>query len=203
MEYRQCHPCVDRLWADVHTHAVYISPWMGGLPNHCGSRKGLWGNYGESLSYPEEIYTVCSARNIHYLTIVFNLQPMVAVQNILPREQIPLGMSLISFCQTFGGTLSLSLAQNVFTSSLREGLKTFAPLVDVEKVLDAGATGFRDVVRPGEVAGVIRAYDFGLRRIFYLAAALSVGCFVFAWGMGWYSVNAKSEPPKATTPEVV
>src|SRR4051794_18940012 len=103
---------------------------------------------------------------------------MVAVQNILPREQIPLGMSLISFCQSFGGTLSLSLAQNVFTSSLREGLKRFAPLVDVEKVLDAGATGFRDVIRPSDVAGVIRAYDLGLRRIFYLAAALSVGCFV-------------------------
>ncbi|KAE9367423.1 major facilitator superfamily transporter [Stipitochalara longipes BDJ] len=127
--------------------------------------------------------------------------PMVAVQNILPLEQIPLGMSLISFCQTFGGTLSLSIAQNVFTSSLREGLARYAPTVDIEKVLNAGAMGFRDVVQPSEIVAVTRAYDMGLKRIFYLAVALSLGCFTFVWGMGWYSVKAKRETRKDPAPE--
>ncbi|KAH7374212.1 major facilitator superfamily transporter [Cadophora sp. MPI-SDFR-AT-0126] len=127
--------------------------------------------------------------------------PMVAVQNILPLEQIPLGMSLISFCQTFGGTLSLSVAQNIFTCSLREGLARFAPTVDVEKVLNAGATGFRDVVQPSDVFAVTRAFDMSLRRIFYLAAALSLGCFTFVWGMGWHSVKAKRESRRDPAPE--
>ncbi|KAH9220199.1 major facilitator superfamily domain-containing protein [Leptodontidium sp. 2 PMI_412] len=102
---------------------------------------------------------------------------------------------------TFGGTLSLSVAQNIFTSSLREGLARFAPTVDVEKVLNAGAMGFRDVVQPSDIVAVTRAYDMGLRRIAYLAAALSLGCFVFVWGMGWYIVKAKGETRRDAAPE--
>lgn len=92
-------------------------------------------------------------------------------------------MSLISFYQTFGGTLSLSVAQNIFTSSLREGLARVAPTVDVEKVLNAGAMGFRDVVQPSDIVAVTRAYDMGLRRIAYLAAARSLGCFCILFGV--------------------
>ncbi|KAH6723201.1 major facilitator superfamily transporter [Leptodontidium sp. MPI-SDFR-AT-0119] len=84
---------------------------------------------------------------------------------------------------TFGGTLSLSVAQNIFTSSLREGLARVAPTVDVEKVLNAGAMGFRDVVQPSDIVAVTRAYDMGLRRIAYLAAARSLGCFCILFGV--------------------
>lgn len=126
---------------------------------------------------------------------------MVAVQNILPLERIPLGMSLISFCQTFGGTLSLSIAQNVFSSNLRKGIARFAPAVDAEKVLNAGAMGFRDVVPPSEIFAVTQAYDMALKRIFQLAIILSLGCLGFVWGMGWYSVKAKGETRKDAAPE--
>ncbi|KAE8365531.1 MFS general substrate transporter [Aspergillus caelatus] len=115
--------------------------------------------------------------------------PMVATQNILSPEQIPLGMSLVAFCQSFGGSMFLMFAQAIFSYSLVDGLKRFAPTVDIPTVIDAGAAGLRDVVQPGELPGVIKAYNLSFTREFYLAAVAYIAMIFSAWGMGWYSVK--------------
>jgi hypothetical protein len=106
-------------------------------------------------------------------------------------------MSLVAFSQTFGGTLFLTFAQTIFSHSLVDGLKKFAPTVDAQAVIIAGASGIRQVVKPDQVEGVVEAYNLGINRNFYLAAGASVGAFVFCWGMGWHSVKKK----KVTAPE--
>ncbi|KAF9884918.1 hypothetical protein FE257_000909 [Aspergillus nanangensis] len=115
--------------------------------------------------------------------------PMVATQNILSPEQIPLGMSLIAFCQSFGGSMFLVFAQVIFNHSLVGGLKRFAPTVDIPSVIDAGAAGLRNVVQPEELPGVIKAYNLGITREFYLAAVAYIAMIFSAWGMGWHSVK--------------
>lgn len=105
-------------------------------------------------------------------------------------------MSIIAFCQTFGGTLFLSFAQTIFSRSLVEGLKKFAPTVNSQAVITAGASAIRQVVKPEEVLGVLEAYNLGINRNFYLAAGGSAGTFVFCWGMGWYHIKKK----KVVTP---
>jgi hypothetical protein len=106
-------------------------------------------------------------------------------------------MSLVAFCQTFGGTVFLTFAQTIFSRSLVDGLKKFAPTVDAPAVIAAGATAIRQVVKPDEVEGVLEAYNLGINRNFYLAAGAAVATFVFCWGMGWHSVKKK----KVVTPE--
>lgn len=106
-------------------------------------------------------------------------------------------MSLVAFTQTFGGTIFLTFAQTIFSRSLLDGLKRFAPTVNAQAVVIAGASAIRQVVRPDEVEGVLKAYNLGINRNFYLAAGASVGTFVFCWGMGWHSVKKK----KIVTPE--
>ena len=106
-------------------------------------------------------------------------------------------MSLMAFSQTFGGTLFLTFAQTIFSRSLVDGLKKFAPTVDSQAVIAAGASAIRQVVKPDEVEGVLNAYTLGINRNFYLAASASVGTFIFCWGMGWHSVKKK----KVVTPE--
>ncbi|KAL7803484.1 major facilitator superfamily transporter [Trichoderma aethiopicum] len=118
--------------------------------------------------------------------------PMVAVQNILPPDQIPLGMSLVAFCQSFGGTLSLTAAQVIFNYSLREGLRRFAPTVDFDTVITAGVSGIRKAVKPEELPGVLDAYNLGITREFYVAAVAAVGFFSVSWIMGWHSVKSKA-----------
>ena len=123
---------------------------------------------------------------------------MVAVQNILQSEHLPLGMSLIAFCQSFGGTLSLSFAQVIFNQSLREGLKRFAPTIDFEAVVAAGASGIREIAKPEEIHGVLQAYNMGIIREFYFAATIAVLLFGLSWGMGWHSVRkTESNSPVA------
>lgn len=110
---------------------------------------------------------------------------------MLPPEQIPVGMSLVGFFQTFGGTLFLAFAQTIFSRSLVDSLKKFAPTVNAQTVINAGASAIRRVVDPEDVPGVLKAYNLGVNRNFYLAVGASAGTFLFSWGMGWYSVKKK------------
>ena len=98
-------------------------------------------------------------------------------------------MSLVAFSYTFGGSLFLTIAQTIFSPSLVDGLKKYAPTVNAEAVITAGATAIQQVVKPEEVLGVLEAYSLAINRNFYLAAGASAGAFLFSWGMGWHSVK--------------
>ncbi|TAQ89078.1 hypothetical protein B7494_g2583 [Chlorociboria aeruginascens] len=116
---------------------------------------------------------------------------IVAIQNVLPPDKIPVGMSIAVFSQTFGGALFLSFAQTIFSHELLVGLKKYAPTVDVETVITAGATNIRKVISKEDQPGVIQAYNFGTNSNFYLAAGAAVALFVFSLGMGWRSIKKK------------
>ena len=120
--------------------------------------------------------------------------PIVAVQNNLQPMQIPVAMALVMFSQTFGGAMFLSFGDTIFTNSLRTLVGQFAPNVNVQAVIDAGATGFRNVVSGADLDNVLRAYAISVDRVFYLAAAAGVCCFIFAWGMGWKDIRRKAPP---------
>ncbi|OIW25670.1 efflux pump [Coniochaeta ligniaria NRRL 30616] len=117
--------------------------------------------------------------------------PVIAIQNTLPAEQIPLGMSLVIFTQTFGGSLALTIAQLVFKRSLEVAIPKFAPTADVQAIIYAGATGFSSVVAPDELLGVLRSYAYAVDKTFYVALGASAGTFLFAWGMGWRRIQQK------------
>ncbi|KAJ5641986.1 hypothetical protein N7490_005986 [Penicillium lividum] len=117
--------------------------------------------------------------------------PIVAVQNILPGAQISVALSLLFFSQTLGQAIFLTLAQVVFISSLKSGLAKYAPSVDSEAVVAAGATEIRNVVSKGTLEGVLMAYNQGIDHVFYLAAGIAVACFFVAWGMGWKDIRKR------------
>lgn len=102
-------------------------------------------------------------------------------------------MSLIIFSQTFGSAILLTFADAIFTNSLKSELPRYAPSVNPEVVIAAGATAIRTVVTKNELAGVLEAYAKSVDRVFYLAAGAAVGCFCFAWGMGWKDIRKKKQ----------
>ena len=125
-------------------------------------------------------------------------QPIVAIQNHLPASQNSIGMSLIVFSQTLGGSLFLSFAQTALSAGLKHALPILAPDVDSQVVINAGATGFRAVVPNGSLQGVILSYSQAVNHVFYIATGAAVGTFIFSWGMGWKSVKkAKKVEPVA------
>jgi len=106
-------------------------------------------------------------------------------------------MSLVVFCQNFGGALFLSVDQTAFSNSLSSNLHKYAPEVDSSAVIEAGATGFRNVVNDSSVTGVIMAYSKATNNVFYVGVGAAVGAFIFCWGMGWKSIKK----PKVVAPE--
>ena len=99
---------------------------------------------------------------------------------------------------TFGGAISLSIAQTIFSNSLKAKLPGYAQGVDMSAVIAAGATAFRTVVSPDKVAGVLRAYSKAVDSVFLYTAASAACSFFVAWGLGWIDVRKKpgKEAPK-------
>jgi hypothetical protein len=133
----------------------------------------------------------------HVLTNTPN-QPIVAVQNKLPQSQNSVGVSLLVFCQTFGGAIFLAFAQTIFSHGLDSGLAKYAPTVNAESVIEAGATAIRHVVTSEQLPGVLEAYSVAVDHAFYLSTACASAWFCFSWGMGWYSVKKKKVEEVAT-----
>ena len=107
------------------------------------------------------------------------------------------GMSFAVFSQTLGSALLLSFAQTIFSNGLVSALPIFAPGVDPQTVITAGASGVREAVSRSALPGVLDAYSKAISETFYLGAGAAVATFVFGCGIGWKSVKK----PKAVEPK--
>lgn len=115
----------------------------------------------------------------------------------MKANEIPVAISLIIFFQNFGSSLFLTFAQTTFSNGLTHALPSFAPGVDVQAVVKAGASGFRAVVPPSVLPKVLLAYNQAVAQVFYLATGAVLAAFVVCWGLGWKSVKK----PKVVAPE--
>ncbi|KAL4865528.1 major facilitator superfamily domain-containing protein [Aspergillus spectabilis] len=120
--------------------------------------------------------------------------PLLNVQNTVPPQQLPIAMALTIFSQSFGAAVFLSLAETIFSNRSQNLITGYAPSVNAQSIIDAGATGFRQIVSGTDLAGVLIAYAESIDRFFYLAAGMGAGCFIFAMAMGWKNLKRKSVP---------
>ncbi|KAL3962757.1 hypothetical protein ACCO45_004280 [Purpureocillium lilacinum] len=118
----------------------------------------------------------------------------IAIPHATTPALVPTAMSMSIFCQYMGGAVFLSLANVIFSSSLRSELPIEAPGVDPRLIVEAGAYAVRDVGIPADLLpGVLRAYCTSVNRVFYLASAVSVLLFVTACCSGWVDTRKKNE----------
>jgi len=123
--------------------------------------------------------------------------PIVAVQHTLPPAQAPLAISLIMFTGMIFGALFLSFGATIFTQSLRQQIPQQDPGMDAAAIIEAGATGFRKILNPSEIRGILLAYSKSIDRVFYMITALTVLSFFFAFGLGWKDIREKKTPETA------
>lgn len=122
-------------------------------------------------------------------------QPLIAAQVVLSEKDLPIGTAAVTFAQTFGGAVSISIAQAIFTNKLVSGLKSI-PQVNPRIVQDAGATNLKNSVDPRYLARVITVYSKALTESYCLAVAFASFLIVGAVGVEWKSVK---EDKKKTT----
>ncbi|GAB7357624.1 hypothetical protein MBLNU459_g0122t1 [Dothideomycetes sp. NU459] len=118
-------------------------------------------------------------------------QPLIAVQAVLPKADVPIGTAIIMFSQTLGGALFISVAQNVFTNKLLKNLAQLVPDLNPAIVLATGATDLKNVVDPKDLTGVLTAYNGAIINCFYVAVAMSVVSIFGALFMEWKSIKGK------------
>ncbi|KAI7067856.1 hypothetical protein KC352_g42882, partial [Hortaea werneckii] len=118
-------------------------------------------------------------------------QTLIAVQTVLPKQDIPIGTAIIMFCQTLGGALFISVAQNVFTNRLLSNLKEVVPDISSGLVLATGATSLKSVIPDEYLAGVQSAYNASLMSTFYVATAMAALSIFGSAAFEWKSVKGK------------
>lgn len=125
--------------------------------------------------------------------------PILAVQNSASQQESSIAAALVVFSQNLSGAIFLSLAQVIFSNQLRHTLVTYAPGVNPEVLVAAGASGsdVRSAVPAALLPGVLLAYSKAFDRTMYLAVGAACGAFVFAIGMGWVRLKKEAAEPKS------
>lgn len=118
-------------------------------------------------------------------------QPFIAVQTVLDMKDVPTGTSIITFMQTLGGALFVSVSQNVFTNKLVENIIKYVPGLDPRVVLGTGATAIQHTIPPDQLPGVTIAYNDALTTTFVVFVAMGSLSIIGALAIEWKSVKGK------------
>jgi hypothetical protein len=99
--------------------------------------------------------------------------------------------------QAFFGALFLSSSDTILTNSLKTLIPKYAPSVNAQIIINAGATGFRSIVEGMDLINVFLVYEKSTDRVFCLTAGVAAGSFVCAWFMCFKDIRKKKPISKA------
>lgn len=116
---------------------------------------------------------------------------LIAVQAVLNKRDVATGTAIVIFSQTLGGSIMVSVAQNVETNQLLKGLVKSVPGIDPSIVLNTGATQLRNIVPAQYVGQVLEVYNSALSKTFYVGVATAILSMVGAVFVEWKSVKGK------------
>jgi MFS family permease len=117
----------------------------------------------------------------------------IAVQTVLPDEQIPSGASLIIFARSLAGSIGSAIGQNVYQKSLRERISGLIP--PGESFGSSGATDFVGSIKgaigndPERLQKIYQAINDSLTQVFMVAMILVCLTLPFAFTIEWKSVK--------------
>ncbi|KAI0912809.1 MFS general substrate transporter [Ustulina deusta] len=116
--------------------------------------------------------------------------PLLAVQSSLPEKDVPTGNALVGFFLTLGSSIGVSIAQNIFSSSLRAALSAIEG-IDPEAIIAAGAAGARGATPPALLPDVLKAYDRAVMTTFIYPIATGGLGFIVTLFWRWTSLKSK------------
>ncbi|KAF4911231.1 Efflux pump apf11 [Colletotrichum fructicola] len=123
-------------------------------------------------------------------------QSIVGVQVALDPSDVPYGTSAIILVNTVGGSIFISVAQNIFITRI-ERLTQLIPSVDRDTLLNR--FGFlRESLTPEQLTIALREYNSGIKNIFLLVIILA--CLsTFGWVLiKWIPLRPPKPAPSST-----
>ena len=79
---------------------------------------------------------------------------------------------MFAFSQYLGGAVFILSAKNLFSNGLVSSLKEYAPQVNSQDVITAGATSIRKVVPVLELPNILLAYNHAIAQTFVSATGI-------------------------------
>jgi hypothetical protein len=119
--------------------------------------------------------------------------PIFVVQTTLPTADIPTATALMTFTPLLGGSVFVSVAQNLFQNRLVAGLKAELPGLDATAVLATGPTGLRGRYQDYTLQTLLGVYNEAVVRTFYTAAGLAAASFLGAAVIEWRPLKKKTD----------
>ncbi|KAF2107649.1 putative MFS multidrug transporter [Lophiotrema nucula] len=121
-------------------------------------------------------------------------QPHMMTQIVLPRQQVPIGVSLMFLGQNLGGAIFIGVAQNVFADGLAGKLSSVPGLnLSRQDVVQMGAVQIKEMV-PKELLGIVlAAYREAIQKAIYVGVGLACVSMVGALCVEWRSVKEGKE----------
>ncbi|KAM0327969.1 hypothetical protein ACHAQA_005368 [Verticillium albo-atrum] len=132
----------------------------------------------------------------------FGMQTVgLAVQTVLPREDVSTGLAITFFGQQLGGAVFLAVGQAILSNLLVKRLSD-VPGLDPALIVKSGATDLHGIVPERYYELVVAAYNFACTRIFLAGMGLALVTLVCALCVEWRSVKkGKQGPQKAADVE--
>jgi hypothetical protein len=90
-------------------------------------------------------------------------QGFTAVQIVLPMEEVAIGTAAVVAFQSLGGAIFVSVGNTILQNSL---LEANLPGVDVEAILAAGASHFREHAPIDQIPQLVNIYSSALQKVF-------------------------------------
>lgn len=124
--------------------------------------------------------------------------PNIAAQTVLPNDQIPIGLTVINFVQTLGGTVFVTVCQTLLDNRLVAGLEGKIAGFDPSMVSNSGATSLRTLVPADQVPLLLEVYNDSIRAIWYVGLSMACLAFLASFGLEWKSVKSNKKSEKAS-----
>ncbi len=117
--------------------------------------------------------------------------PQNAVQTVLPAEDVPLGLSMMLFAQSFGPAVAVAIAQVLFTNQLSTNLSGLVPDLTRANIENYGLTEIVRSVPPDMVGEILAGVDESLVQTWYLVVGLACATMVGSLLIEWRSVKSR------------
>ena len=126
--------------------------------------------------------------------------PFSAVSARLDPNDIEVGSAIVTFWQTLGGTIFVSVCQAIFQNDFVRTLKTKVPEPIVQEIVGHGVSAFRAFTPPQLLGSVELAANMAVNKTFLASVALGAGALAAVFGM---ELNRRILPVSAQQDEKV
>jgi len=119
--------------------------------------------------------------------------PWIVVQATLPAADVPIATALMTFAQTLGGAVFVSVGQNIFSNLLTHNLERAAPGVSPSLVLSTGATELKNVIDKAFLPEVLIGYNSALARTWFVCVSMAAVSIIGVVAVDW-RISVKKKP---------